>query len=161
MWGQGLGKTTQTVGISRAHNTGELLSLLSPKGQSREVGLPEPREHLLLGKSRWKPESTESTDGGLKDRSPEIKLGQEGWWRPNWRGQWEIHKGVFEKMSPELTIIYVIMNFRYVFIFIHFKLENYKNSTRNPCIFLILLPHLFYHFHLPCCILRLPSTIRE
>lgn len=49
--GQGLGKTTQNVTISRAYNIGELLSLLSPKGQSRVVGLPEPREHLLLGKS--------------------------------------------------------------------------------------------------------------
>ena len=52
MWGQGLEKTTQNVGISRAHNTGELLLLLSPKGQSREVELLELREHLLLGKSR-------------------------------------------------------------------------------------------------------------
>lgn len=37
MCGQGLGKTTWNVGISRAHSAGKLLSLLSPKGQSREV----------------------------------------------------------------------------------------------------------------------------
>lgn len=41
MCGQGLGKTALDGGISRAHNGGDLLSLLSLKGQRRKGKNPE------------------------------------------------------------------------------------------------------------------------